>query len=216
MELRFFLEKLKLALTTNKLKGMESHLKMSPKIGNEPYRELIPKAKYRKSAVLLLILGKSFKDLRILFTLRSSNVQHHKHQISFPGGHCEDGEDEISTALREAKEEIGLEPSLIEILGKLSNLFVPPSETIVVPVVGFAEEFSSYQLNQAEVEELILVPFDFFLNPSNIQIENWFWNGKVVKVPLWKIHSTVPLWGATAMILSEFIDIVQEILESNF
>lgn len=213
MELRIFLEKLKWTLKIKKLKGMESHLKMSPMVGNEPYRELIPRVESRKSAVLLLIFGETFDNLRILFTLRSSNVQHHKHQISFPGGHCEEGENEVDTALREAKEEVGLDTNSIEILGKLSKLYVPPSETVVVPVVGYTKEFSSFKLNREEVEELIVFPLHFFLDSSNRRIENWIWGGKTVKVPLWRIHSSVPLWGATAMILSEFIDIVNEILD---
>lgn len=212
MEVGFFLEQLKSKLSSNKLKGMVSHIKMSPKINGQPYRPLVPKGKSKKSSVLLLLIGKEFENLKILFTLRSSNVQHHKHQISFPGGHCEGDENIIATALREAEEEVGIPPESIQVLGKLTQLYVPPSQTIVVPVVGYSQELSKLKANENEVEEIILFPLIYFLNSENMEIEKWNLKGQIVDVPLWKIHQSVPLWGATAMILSEFIDIVKEIV----
>jgi len=212
MNLQEFKNKLKTRLSSGLLKGMESHLKMSPKLGTEPYRTLIPSGNPKKSAVLVLLVGERYEDLNILFTLRSSNVQHHKHQISFPGGHKEGNEDVETTALREAMEEVGIEPGTIEILGKLSSLYVPPSETIVVPVVGITNSLGQLKINNGEVEEVILHPLVFFLDKNNVVEEQWDWKGKTINVPLWRIHKSVPLWGATAMILSELIDIVNEMI----
>jgi hypothetical protein len=98
------------------------------------------------------------------------------------------------------------------VLGNLSQLYVPPSETIVVPVVGYTQELSNLKPNLYEVEEIILFPLFYFLNSENMKIEKWNLKGKIVDVPLWRIHHSVPLWGATAMILAEFIDIVNEIV----
>ncbi|MCX7908180.1 MAG: CoA pyrophosphatase [Ignavibacteria bacterium] len=213
MTLDLFLDKLKEKLNSQKLKGIESHIKMSPKLGEQPYRELVPQGKTKKSSVLLLLIGRSLEELQILFTLRSSNVQHHKRQISFPGGHCEEGEDFVTTAFRESKEEIGLDPLKVILIGKLSPLYVPPSKTVVTPVVGFTNNLPNLIVNNQEVEEIILFPMLYFLDKKNIVVEKWYWNGNLIDVPLWKIHKSVPLWGATAMIMSEFIDIVNEILK---
>lgn len=215
MKLQLFLEELKIVLNSKSLKGVSSHLKMSPKIDGQPYRPLVPQGKTRKSSVLLLMIGKTFEELNLLFTLRSSNVQHHKKQISFPGGHCEFGEDAVTTALREAYEEVGIQPTSVQVLGLMSELYVPPSETIIIPVVGYTESLTEFKINTDEVEETILFALEYFLNESNRKVEKWNLNGKVVDVPVWNIHSSVPLWGATAMILSEFVDIVNEILQKN-
>lgn len=213
MDLGLFLNRLEKVLSSKKLKGTPSHIKLSPKINGQPYRPLVPSGETKKSSVLLLLMGKNFEDLRILFTLRSSYVQHHKHQISFPGGHCEGEEDVVATALREAEEEVGIETRQIRILGLLSELFVPPSKTLVVPVVAYSEKLNNMRANINEVDEIIIFPLSYFLNWENIEIEKWNLNGQIVDVPLWRIHPYVPLWGATAMILSEFIDIVKEIVQ---
>lgn len=212
-----FIQRFEEALNSNILKGLESHLKMSPKIEELPYRSFTPSEKSKKSSVLLLLVGNDFDGLKILFTLRSSNVQHHKNQLSFPGGHCEESENIINTALREAEEEIGIEPSRIKILGKLTPLYVPPSETVVYPVVGYSEKVDFFKINRDEVEEVILKDLNFFLDDSTKIVERWQWNKEFIDVPLWRIHPSVPLWGATAMIMSEFIDIAKEIIiEENY
>ncbi|MGB9771213.1 MAG: NUDIX hydrolase [Candidatus Kapaibacteriota bacterium] len=213
MELEFFIDKLKNILISKRLKGMNSHVKMSPKIDGKPYRTLVPAGNPRLSSTLLLLIGEKFKDLKILFTLRSSNVQHHKHQISFPGGHCEGGENEIETALREAREEVGIEPDMVTIIGKLSPLYVPPSDTLIIPIVGYTKLLPQLKANTNEVEEIFFHPLNYFMDFENRKIEKWIIKGNEVYVPLWRIHPSVPLWGATAMILSEFIDIVEEIVE---
>jgi 8-oxo-dGTP pyrophosphatase MutT (NUDIX family) len=215
MELRKFLNELEIALQNSETFGKDSHLKMSPMIGTDPYRTFEPSGTATKSAVLLLLIGKSFEKLEILFTLRSPRLPLHKNQISFPGGHCEGNEDEIHTALRETNEEIGLATDKIRILGKLSKLYVPPSDTVIHPIVGYLDEFGKMSINKKEVEEVFLVPLSFFLDQSNRTSEVWDFEGQEVQIPLWRVHPKVPLWGATAMILSEFIDIVYGIISNE-
>lgn len=207
-----FLRSLQLALEAPNLKGIDSHIKMSPMIENEPYRPLTPIGTPKPSSVLLLLVGSNTDTLNVLLTLRSSNVHHHKRQISFPGGHCEKGEELVSTALREAEEEIGLNPNEIRIIGMLSPLYVPPSETLVYPIVGYIKDIEKLNINYDEVEEVILQPLFYFLDENTRTIEKWLWEGRNIDVPLWNVHKDVPLWGATAMILSEFVDIVRDVL----
>lgn len=212
MELNEFLTKLESTLKNVKLKGKASQIKMSPLVGNEPYRPFEPSDTASKSAVLLLLVGDSFDNLKILFTLRSSKLPLHSNQISFPGGHCERDEDIRFTALRETFEEIGLNSKDIKILGELSKLYVPPSDTIISPVVGYLSSLKELKVNKVEVEEVFLVDLRYFFDETKREEEIWEHKSMQIKVSLWRVHPKVPLWGATAMILSEFIDIAKEIL----
>ena len=105
------------------LPGQKSQLKMAPLINNIPYRKLVPDKNYYESAVLLL-LCKNQNTFDILFTLRSNRLASHRGQISFPGGRLEQSETPLAAAIRETKEEVGIEAN--NIIGQLSNLYVPP------------------------------------------------------------------------------------------
>ena len=121
----------------------------------------------------------------------------------------EQSETPLAAAIRETKEEVGIEAN--NIIGQLSNLYVPPSKTNITPFIAFTEKVPDLNINKDEVEEAFFYPIDFFLNEENIIIEKWNLHNQIVDVPLWKIHKSTALWGATAMILSEFIDIWKEI-----
>lgn len=182
---------------------------MSPVINGIPFRSFKPSSNAKQSAVLVLIAGNGI-DANLVLTLRSSNLKNHGNQISFPGGRIENSETKIEAALRETYEEIGLEETGITIVGELSPLYVPPSESIIYPVVGFInEEPANFIINHDEVEEVFKSPIASFLDDSKKAVETWKFNGTDVDVPLWNIHSTTPLWGATAMILSELIVILE-------
>lgn len=206
-----FLSALRRKLQEN-LPGKNAHIKMAPRLGGELLRSFEPSVNATPSSVLLLLVGDSPENLEILFTLRSSNLPQHGNQISFPGGHCERGETPIDSALRETQEETGISPEQIEIIGLLSDLFVPPSDTIITPVVGYLPSKPEFKLNSTEVSECFFVQLVYFLDENNIQEEVWDFAGKKVRVPLWKVHPTIALWGATAMILAEFTEIVERII----
>lgn len=188
------------------LKGSESHHKVAPTINGGHFRNFNPPPDAYHSAVLILI-RKINHSYEILFTLRSSNLNSHKGQISFPGGRVENGESFVDTAFRETYEEIGLESNKIELILQLSTLYVPPSNTIIHPFIGALNEDFHFAINKNEVEEAFWIPLDYFLDDANLTVEKWNFGGQIVDVPLWKIHPKQVLWGATAMILSEFIDI---------
>ncbi len=195
------------------LPGIEVQKIMSPVAGKDYFRTFEPSETAQKSAVLAL-LSKQGNTLQLVFTLRSNNISH-SGQISFPGGKYEDFETAEMTALRETREEIGISTDNIILLGRLSGLFVPPSDTIITPVVGYTENISGINLNNNEVEEVFFVPFDKFIGEQNKKNEVWDFNGIDVKVPFWDIHPTTPLWGATAMILMELITLYDEFTEKH-
>ncbi len=205
--------KIKEALTRN-LPGIQSQLKMAPFLGNQPARELIPKFDTKPSAVLLLLVYNKSK-LNVLLTLRSSTLLHHKNQISFPGGMSENNETPIQTAFREAKEEIGIDSNEIEVLGFLTDLYVQPSNTLVKPIVAWSNRLPKFKVNKNEVEDIFIIPIEYFLDKDNLFQDTWQLNNQNVAVPYWIIQDRIPLWGATAMILSEFLDIYHGIIANE-
>jgi len=204
---QIIIEKLQKRLKKN-LPGEKSQLKMAPLINDIPYRKLVPDNNFYESAVLLL-LCKNENTFDILFTLRSNKLASHRGQISFPGGRLEKNETPLDAAIRETYEETGIQPNYI--VGSLSKLYVAPSKTIITPYVAFSEKKTDFNINEDEVEEAFFYPIDFFLNEENKLTEKWNLHNQIIDVPLWKIHKTTALWGATAMILSEFVDIWKEI-----
>jgi len=185
--------------------GQNAHQLMSPKTEGQLFRKFEPSATAIPSAVLLLMSIIDNK-IKILLTLRAKSLSNHSGQISFPGGKVELNESIEQAALRETQEETGIAPPNIHIIGSLSTLFVPPSDSIIHPVVAWIN-FENIQLkeNPAEVEEIFFVAIDDLFDENNKRIERWDFNGTKVDVPFWKVHHKEPLWGATAMILSEYL-----------
>lgn len=199
------------------LPGQKSHLKLAPIKGDEVFRAFEPKEKARKSAVAIILFDdeKLKHNYKVLFTLRSKKLKNHSGQISFPGGVSEQDEEPIITAIREAQEEVGIALNKYNFVGYLSELYVPPSNTIVRPVVFYMDKLVSIEKNKEEVESYFYYPLEFFAEDKNLKVEQWDFNGIVVDVPLWDVKSSVPLWGATAMILSELIELYKEYKYNN-
>ena len=202
-----FLEYLKKRLS-EMLPNHQAHLMMAPDFNGQPFRSFDPKNNSKKSSVLIPLCKTQDKILNILFTLRSTDLNSHSGQISFPGGRCEPGETKVQAALRETYEEIGISENHIEIIGELSELFVPPSNTIIYPYIGYIDKNNELILNKYEVEEAFFIPLDFFMNKNNVVIEEWDFQGRKVNVPFWNVGKKVPLWGASAMILMELVQIL--------
>jgi 8-oxo-dGTP pyrophosphatase MutT (NUDIX family) len=169
-----------------------------------------PDDAYRSSVLVLLFPNEDGK-IELTLTLRTSDINHGG-QISFPGGGAEEGESVNETALREAHEEIGINAEDVTIIGRLSDLYVNHSNNRVTPVVGFMDERPEFTLNPNEVEELFTVELDSLLKKKNITVEDWDLQANKYRVPYWDVHR-VPLWGATAMMLRELLDLYKEFLE---
>lgn len=206
-----FFQFLEHRLSKGNLPGLESQIKMAPEpvSDNARIRKLDAPASASASSVLILLFPNSNDDLELILTLRTSNINHGG-QISFPGGRSEKGETEIDTALREAREEIGITTADVQVAGSLSTLYVAHSNSLVTPIAGFMDYIPELSINPDEVEEVFSVEVESLLGKENLTVENWdLRETATYKVPYWDVHR-VPLWGATAMILSEFLELYQK------
>lgn len=190
----------------NDLPGIESQLKLVPKLAGRSFRNFAPTDNAKLSAVLILLKSGN-DDFEILFTLRSSKLKSHSGQISFPGGRVENEETPVQAALRETMEEVGIQPDMITIIGGLSDLFVPPSNNLIKPFIGILNSEPMIKLSENEVDEAFWVPIKKLCNPETIKHADQLLDGKLVSIPYFDVHHGTKLWGATSMILSEFIDI---------
>ena len=161
----------------------------------------------RKGGVLIL-LYQGVGGMSFPVTLRSQRVLHHKGQISLPGGLQEVGDASlVDTALRETQEEIGIGPSHIRLLGRLTPVYVASSNSNVYPYVGFYATVPDFSLNPDEVAEIIEMSFNTLLDPTHREEEYRQIKDRRVKVPfIWLGEHKI--WGATAMILGEFATIL--------
>jgi len=163
-----------------------------------------PPADARPAAVLILFAdGEAGPEL--LLTERASTLRNHAGQISFPGGMSDPGDaDAIATALREAQEEVGLDPAVVEVFGTLPPLWVPPSNFAVTPVLGYWREPTQlHAVDAAEVGGIIHHPIHLLIDPANrfsVQHPSG-WRG-----PAFEVGSDVPLWGFTAGIISRLFE----------
>ena len=192
----------------NKLPGREAQLKAMPTFDNFPYRSIKPREDSMLSAVMLLFVPDEDNDTSIILTIRSETIPSHKGQISFPGGKIEEGETPLEAALREVEEEIGINGNSINVLAQISDFYVMPSNSVVKPFVGVLDKIPEFIINEDEVQEVILVKLDYLLNPDNLKKEEWEFNNSKAIVPHWKVHQRKNLWGATAMMLSEVLQML--------
>lgn len=181
------------------------------KIGIEHIREFIRGFQRRelqnphlkKAAVLILLYPKG-RDLYVLLTKRTEDVEHHKGQISFPGG-SQDGKDTdlVSTALRESEEEIGLRRDAVHVLG-LFDEYETPSGFAITPVIAYAPSMPPLKPNAVEVAEILEVPLSLFLDNRNERIEQRVRFGVLLDVYFYR-YGEYEIWGATAAILRAFL-----------
>lgn len=157
------------------------------------------------AGVLIPLFEKS-GEAHVLLTLRTNTVASHKGQVSFPGGGSEVGDSDIrQTALRETYEEVGIEPAQVEILGELDDVWAI-SNHVVTPVVGVIPHPFAYRVSTEEIAEIIEAPLSFFMDTNNCRLESRPYRGKDVPAYFYQYeHHTV--WGLTAMILREFLEV---------
>lgn len=207
METKKIIEELKIRLKET-LPGDAPRSLLAPSYNG--VNQIDAPSKLSKKSAVLLLLWELNNKLHIVFTLRSYKLLSHSGQISFPGGQKENNETNIQTALRETLEEIGIPSNSIEVLGELTPIYVLPSDSHIFPVVGYSKQYLDFRINKDEVEEVFSKPLDFF-SFDKIKIDRWNIRDKEIDVPFWEIHPAVFLWGATAMILAELIEIYNSI-----
>jgi 8-oxo-dGTP pyrophosphatase MutT (NUDIX family) len=143
----------------------------------------------------------------LILTLRSKKVETHKGQISLPGGVQEENESLAETALREANEEIGVLPEIVEIIGKLSTIYVPYSGFKIYPYVGWTKSIPNLKASAEEVEKIIFASITELLNNDNQRKKTTALRGIPVTMPYFNLNNE-KVWGATSMILSEFKQLI--------
>lgn len=197
-------DEIKKALAGN-LRGIKSHQKMMPP--NRRLRAANSDKKRLKPSSVLLLLFIEKNELFVCLIKRPATMKHHAGQIALPGGRIDFGETPLETALRETWEEIGITADKIEILGSLSELFVDVSGFLIRPFVGWLNEKPVFKINPAEVEKTLLFPLLRFKDQlEETELETI--SGRLT-VPCFHFENEV-VWGATAMILSEFYDAMED------
>lgn len=191
----------------NRLPGVLAHTKMLP-----PGRTLEPpvsQENYTNSAVLVLLFPLCQKT-HICLIRRPATMKNHAGQIAFPGGKQEKEDyDLVQTALREAKEEIGLAIDKVHILGALTPVYVQVSHFLITPVVGWMNELSDLEIDPSEVDEVIFISLEDLSDAGKrCDREMETWTGKII-VPGYDVNGCF-IWGATAMLLSELVDVYHE------
>lgn len=190
------------------MKNKESHLQLSiyGKLAHRQ-RRMIQRDVLTRSAVLVPIVNAP-SGLELLFTKRTETVEHHKGQISFPGGAADENDvSPAETALRESFEEIGIDRAAIAILGMLDDLQTP-SGFIITPVVGFIEHLPPLHINSDEVAEVISIPIEVFSDDTKRHskiIERDGMKAEVFFYEVWK----EPVWGATAFFVKQLMDVLK-------
>ncbi|MBP9212039.1 MAG: CoA pyrophosphatase [Bacteroidetes bacterium] len=160
----------------------------------------------RKACVMVTLVEKD-AVLHLMLTKRTDDVEHHKGQISFPGGMVDDGDaSDTDTALRELDEETGIPRDRITVLGTLNDIHIP-SGFIVTPVVGYIASLCELRTSAAEVAEVLLVPFEKFFDPSLRRLETRELKGMMRQVYFYDVWKE-PVWGATAHIIKQFTDLL--------
>ncbi|HTY09944.1 MAG TPA: CoA pyrophosphatase [Bacteroidota bacterium] len=170
-------------------------------------RRAIEKSPFTRSAVLMPIVQRD-NGLDLLFTKRSDAVEHHKGQISFPGGAADPADTSASdTALRESFEEIGLPPSAVKIIGTVDDLQTP-SRFVVTPIVGAVEYLPPLHINRDEVAQVILIPLEKFFDESLRRSEFRERDGVKVEVFSYDVWEE-PVWGATAFFVKQLVGLLK-------
>ncbi len=166
------------------------------------------------NAAVLVPLLMVDREWHLLFTKRTETIQHHKGQISFPGGRAEKGDkDPIATALRETYEEIGVPPERVRVFGLLDHFFTP-TDLHLFPVLGVINLPLEFRLSIEEVSRVFTVPFRWFAEPSNVEMKKIQLPGKGERsVYFFREYQGEVVWGITAGIIVTLFRLIQSQIE---
>ena len=191
-----------------------SQFKMSPPFRlklQEMQKDKIKDAK--QAGVMALFYPNRNYETTLVLILRKTYKGVHSAQVGFPGGKLEDADSSIKdAALRETYEEIGVPIGAIEVIKKMTQVYIPPSNFFVQPYLGVTTKTPNFVKQDDEVEDIIEVALNDFIDDNSIITETVSTSYKVnVDVPAFKLNNHV-VWGATAMMLSEVKDLLKEML----
>ena len=190
------------------LPGPDAQLRMAPRFEGVPPPR-VAESDFRPAAALLLLYPLD-DQWHVPLTVRGSRLRHHTGQVSLPGGRIDPGESPEEAALREAREEVAIEPGHVEVLGALTPLPIGVSRHLLHPIVGVAHRRPQFRVAEPEVERLVEVPLAAFQDPAALGYEQRPFSlppHTLMDVPYFDVGG-VRVWGATAMVLAEFLALV--------
>ena len=195
------------------LGGLEAQFKLSPELRVAYNQQKIASKNPKKAAVLALFYpSESTNEVLLLLTQRASYKGTHSSQISFPGGKVEKNDNSLAqTAIRETFEEVGIRKNEIRIIREMTPVYIPPSNFLATPYMGFTLARPSFKTNH-EVAEIIEVNLKELLlekNITTVAMTTSYMNK--TKVPAFSIQNKI-IWGATAMMLSEIKDLLKMVI----
>ncbi len=195
------------------LPGEAAHKKLAPLLRLKELKELdISKRDPEEAGVMAVFYPDMEKETRLVLILRKTYKGVHSNQVGFPGGRVEATDLDLEeTALRETEEEVGIPQSQIEVIKKLSRLYIPPSNFWVQPYIGLVHHTPRMIRQESEVEAILEVKLSEFLNDENIIVERLSTSyAESIEVPAYRLNGHV-VWGATGMMLSEIRDLILQI-----
>ena len=195
------------------LSATHAHLKMVPPnreelLRNTDFTKITPK----KAAVMMLFYPKN-SQTHLALSLRTSYNGVHSSQIAFPGGKVEKNDIDLEQpALRETHEEIGINPNNIKVVRPFTEVYIPPSNFMVYPFMGYSENELDFTLQEDEVAGMVELPLDDFLNDNivmNVVMQTSY--AGAIDVPGFRVNEHF-IWGATAMMMSELKETLKLVL----
>ena len=169
----------------------------------------LPGRRWRPAAVLCVLFDAGGADgVEVVLTRRSARLRSHTHEVSFPGGRIDAGEEPVDAALREAKEEVGIDPSTVEIIGRLGALRTVVNPAPILPFVGALPARPALVASPAEVERVFTVSLSELSRPDVYHSERWVLpDGNERSFHFFELIGDT-VWGATARMLYELVDLV--------
>jgi 8-oxo-dGTP pyrophosphatase MutT (NUDIX family) len=196
------------------LPGRDSQYKMAPLQRIDALEDsLNTGVNPRKAAVMALFYPDASNETCLLFILRNTYPGVHSNQIGFPGGKQEDGDTSLEyTALRETREEVGVDSEKVTVVRAMSDLYIPPSNFMVRPYIGIYDKRKPFVPQASEVDALVEVTFGDVMNERHLTSRKMKTSyADLIDVPAFELGGYI-VWGATAMMLSEIIELFKKVI----
>ncbi len=194
------------------LPGEDAQYKLAPKQRIRPKIDWIQAQNPRRASVLICLFPNEFNILHLVLTKRHPYEGVHSAQVSFPGGSAEPEDlSPTHTAIREFYEEVGVEVKFHQILRDLTPLYIPPSNFLVNPFLAYLSQKPTWKIDPHEVAFTMEVPLSELLSAEINQVEINV-RGEMLRTPAFVFQNEV-VWGATAMMLSELRELIQQLAE---